>query len=145
VPFEKLVEELRPPRTRSHSLLYQFKLEFRDGERESLRLGSLAVELYRFADLVARHDLHLSLIADGPCIQAQLLYDAALFEAVTIEGWLEDFRYLLECVADNDELPVSQLRERLIKLGDERRARHESEYSDVLLRLFPTAREVAAQ
>jgi acyl carrier protein len=143
VPFEKVVEELRPPRDRSRSLLYQFKLEFADGEREAARAGSLAVEPYPFSEPPVRYDLHLTLANSGPEIRAKMLYDSALFDAGTIEAWLQDFRSLLEAVAADAGVHAGQLAELLAGAARERRARSEEEYADNLLRKFRSARRTA--
>jgi len=143
VPFEKLVEELRPPRDRSRSLLYQCKLEFTDGGREDVRAGSLAVEPYPFGEPPVRYDLHLALANSGPEIRAAMLYDSALFDAATVQGWLQDFRTLLEAVAADSGLRIGQLAELLAGAARERRARGEEEYADSLLRKFRSARRTA--
>jgi amino acid adenylation domain-containing protein len=143
VPFEKLVEELRPPRDRGRSLLYQFKLEFADGDREALRAGDLAVEPYPFAEPPVRYDLHLTLAGNGPEVRARMLYDSALFDAATVASWLQDFRGLLEAVAAGPEARVGQLAGQLARARVERSARNEEEYGDSLLRKFRSAKRAA--
>jgi amino acid adenylation domain-containing protein len=143
VPFEKLVEELRPPRDRSRSLLYQFKLEYADGAREALRAGALAVEPYPFAEPPVRYDLHLSLANAGSEVRAQMLYDSALFDAPTVAGWLADFRDLLAAVVADPAVRVGQLAELLARAGRERRARSEEAYSGAVLQKLRSAKRTA--
>jgi hypothetical protein len=148
VPFEKLVEELQPPRERGRSLLYQFKLEVADGggggRREPARLGPLAVEPYTLADPPARYDLHLSLAAVDDGMRASLLYDAALFDAATVTRWLVELRELLAAVADDPSTPLAHLDERLACGARKRRARDEEGYADALLSSFESRRKAGA-
>ena len=80
VPFEALVEHLRPTRSLSHNPLFQVMLNLVNTRQKEIALDGLSVEQQRRApDVMAKFDLNLSLSerADGALV-GDLQYDAAL-------------------------------------------------------------------
>src|SRR6185436_9912154 len=65
VPFEKLVEELRPERTLSHLPLFQAFFAFHASAGEPPRLEGLRVETLPAEGATAKFDLALFLARDG--------------------------------------------------------------------------------
>ncbi|WP_186001748.1 non-ribosomal peptide synthetase [Corallococcus sp. Z5C101001] len=119
VPFEKLVEELQPQRTLSHSPLFQAMLVLQNTPEAPLELPGLAFEpLERDFD-AAKADLTLSLTATVRGLTGTLAWRTDLFDASTVERLGEHLGILLEAAlaapdARLDALPL---------LGDAERAR----------------------
>ncbi|HVG43861.1 MAG TPA: amino acid adenylation domain-containing protein, partial [Longimicrobium sp.] len=118
VPFEKLVAELQPGRSLSHSPIFQvmFALQNTGGGEGALSgLNVSGVE----ADLEsAKFDLSLSLTATSRGLQGGVTYGTDLFEPGTIERMVRHLERVLEQVAVDADVRLSQLD----LLGDAERA-----------------------
>ncbi|HEV2735289.1 MAG TPA: condensation domain-containing protein, partial [Longimicrobiaceae bacterium] len=101
VPFERLVVELSPERSLSHSPLFQaaFSLEAAqdaDGGLAGLSVGGVGAELE-----FAKFDLSLSLAASSQGLRAGLTYGTDLWEAATMQRLLVHFTRVLEQAASD--------------------------------------------
>ncbi|HEV2852358.1 MAG TPA: non-ribosomal peptide synthase/polyketide synthase [Thermoanaerobaculia bacterium] len=100
VPFERLVEELAPPRDLRYTPLFQVMLSFQNA-LAPLELPGLRLELLEVDHGTAKLDLTLALREEGQGLAARLEYDRGLFDAATAERIAGHFRNLLEeAVAD---------------------------------------------
>src|SRR5262249_9525965 len=98
LPFELLVEHLRPSRDLSRAPLCQACLNRHPFDSGRLALGELTLEVTRLHEPGAKFDLSLH-VADGPAALGLILsYDAALFESATAVTMLDRFHALLEAV-----------------------------------------------
>jgi amino acid adenylation domain-containing protein len=98
VPFEKLVEELRPTRDASHAPLVQAVLVLEDAPTTP-ELPGLAVESLEQGSGTAKFDLNLSLRRDGAGLAGILEYNRDLFDATTAARLAERFERLAAGVA----------------------------------------------
>jgi amino acid adenylation domain-containing protein len=118
VPFEKLVAELRPERSLSHSPLFQVMFTLQNAGGEGGALPGLSVSAAG-ADLEgAKFDLSLSLAATASGLRGRLAYSTDLFEPDTIERMVGHLERLLEQVAADADARLS----RLELLGEAERA-----------------------
>jgi len=122
VPFEMLVEELKPERSLSHSPLFQVLLVLQNMERDDLELGGARLEPVDEDSHVAKLDLELNVgeLAEG--LELGWLYKQELFNGETIEWMASSFRVLLEDILERPEerirsLPLLSATERLTLLG----------------------------
>jgi amino acid adenylation domain-containing protein len=108
VPFERLVEELRPERLRTRNPLFQvaFQLEEPLAMR---RLGAAAAEVRRVDTGTAKFDLLLSVVREPQGFAVTLEYDADLFDLSTADRLLGHWRTLVEGIAANPEVRLSEL------------------------------------
>ncbi|MFJ4651275.1 amino acid adenylation domain-containing protein [Nocardia sp. NPDC088792] len=108
LPFETLVAELDPLRTRAHHPLYQVALSFQEFDERVLRLPGLTVAAVDLADAVAPIDLQLTVVPQHRAEEAAGLhcswrYATDLFDAATIEALGSRLAELLRvAVADPD-------------------------------------------
>jgi amino acid adenylation domain-containing protein len=109
LPFEKLVEELRPERSLGHTPLFQVLFTLQNNPQEALRLGPLAAEGASGGGVAAQFDLSLTVADDGEALAGALAYRAELFEGATIERMLERFRALLDAVAADPGRRLSEI------------------------------------
>jgi amino acid adenylation domain-containing protein len=95
LPFERLVEELRPERDLSRTPLFQVMFLLDNTPLETLKLGHLKVNPIEFAGRISPFDLslHLEQRADG--VKGAFEYNTDLFEASTIARVTECFLQLL--------------------------------------------------
>lgn len=111
VPFEKLVEELQPERSLSHTPLYQVAFALRAAQKGRAQLPDLGLEMtpLNFGLESAKFDLFLSVEDTGSDLKAALIYNTDLFDETTAERMLEHYRRLLEGVVAEPTRPVSAL------------------------------------
>ncbi|WP_163997838.1 non-ribosomal peptide synthetase, partial [Pyxidicoccus caerfyrddinensis] len=116
VPFEKLVEELQPQRSISHSPLFQVMLVLQNtpmaslevagspGGAAPLRIQPVDVELQS-----VKFDLTLSLARTPEGLSGTLSYRTDLFERSTVSRMAEHLATLLESAVSSPEAHVGEL------------------------------------
>jgi hypothetical protein len=109
IPFERLVEEIVPARSLSHTPLFQvtFSLQNADGAR--LRLGEGELEELDAGSGTAKFDLLFAMGDDGARLGGVLAYRAELWDAATVDRMLEHFGVLLGALAAEPGRPVEEL------------------------------------
>jgi amino acid adenylation domain-containing protein len=120
VPFEKLVAELQPERSLSHSPLFQvmFTLQNAGGGGRST-LPGLDVSGVEAEHASAKFDLSLGLAATADGLRGALNYSTELFERGTVDRMVGHLARVLEQVATDADTRLSQLE----LLGEVERAR----------------------
>src|SRR6185295_19764443 len=112
VPFERLVEELAPPRSASWTPLFQAMLTFRNLGLPPLELPGLAIVPEEVPAAAAKFDLTLSL-GDAPGTVAGLSgrfeYATELFDPATAERLAGRFVRLLVAAVAAPEAPLGEL------------------------------------
>ncbi|MEW2624086.1 amino acid adenylation domain-containing protein [Streptomyces sp. NPDC048106] len=111
VPFERLVEELRPERDLSRNPLFQAMLVLNEQAVRSVEVPGLHVEPVELANGGAKFDLtlYLSENASGGGLDGQLVYATDLFDRATGERLLAALTRLLASAAADPTRPVSEL------------------------------------
>ncbi|HEU4880656.1 MAG TPA: condensation domain-containing protein, partial [Longimicrobium sp.] len=124
VPFEKLVAELQPERSLSHSPLFQVMFTLEDVGGEAGALSGLKVGGVGEAMEIAKFDLSLTLAATPRGLRGGLNYSTDLFERGTVERMIGHLSRVLEQVAADADVRLSRLelldeteRARLLALG----------------------------
>ena len=100
LPFEKLVEELKPQRDLSRNPLVQVLFVMQNTPRPSLELPGVSVKWLELGAETARFDVVLFVSENERQIKATWLYNAELFERATIERMSRQFERLLERVVE---------------------------------------------
>ena len=108
VPFERLVDALRPERTLGHAPLFQvlFQLDDDAGAPAASRAADPAPEA---AGVAARFDLTLLLRSGESGIHGELQYAADRFDRGTAERMAEHLARVLEQAASHPERHVSRM------------------------------------
>jgi amino acid adenylation domain-containing protein len=109
MPFERLLEELKPERTLSHSPLFQVLMTLQNAAAEPPRLGDLAVESLPIAGETAKFDLSAYFEDRGDRIWASFQYNADIFEPATIRWMLGHFLNLLDGALSDPGRPLLRL------------------------------------
>nr|QEO74317.1 AMP-dependent synthetase and ligase [uncultured bacterium] len=123
VPFERVVEEVRPERSLDHAPLFQVMLALDNTGRGEVRLGGLKAEAEEVGAGAAKFDLTVSVREEGGRLVGGAEYSTELFEAGTVARLLEHYGRLLEAAAEDDEagvwrLPLLSEGERLRQVGE---------------------------
>lgn len=98
LPFETIVEQLRPHRDASRNPLFQVFINLIDTTRGEQTLLDREFKLFPFQSAGAQFDLALQILNDGTGLTFQWRYDTALFEESTIRRTAGHFRTLLEAL-----------------------------------------------
>lgn len=109
VPFERLVEELNPQRSRAFSPLFQVMYIFQNNAPRALDLAALAVTPFPAGNAATKFDLTLSLEEREGTISGFLEYRRDLFEVTTIERMAANFQVLVAGIAADPDAPVGTL------------------------------------
>ncbi len=109
LPFEKLVQELRPQRDPSRNPLTQVMFALQNAPGEELGLPGLRCSRVQLCADTAKFDLTLSLSEEPDGLRGQLEYATDLFEAGTIERLVGHWRVLLEAIVADPGQAISKL------------------------------------
>jgi amino acid adenylation domain-containing protein len=109
LPFERLVEELRPERSLSHSALFQVLFTLQNSAVPTPHLAGLEVESVRLERGIARFDLTLYLRDEADGLGALLEYNTDLFDAATAGRMLGHYQTLLESIVADPDRRISSL------------------------------------
>ncbi|HLK61157.1 MAG TPA: condensation domain-containing protein, partial [Chthonomonadaceae bacterium] len=109
LPFEKLVEELSPERSLSHSPLFQVLFIFQNAPRGTDDLDGLKVEALQSEGVTAKFDLNLIIAPEGNGLRVSLEYNTDLFDGDRIERMLGHFQTLLQAIVADPDREISRL------------------------------------
>ncbi|MEO6193523.1 MAG: amino acid adenylation domain-containing protein, partial [Thermoanaerobaculia bacterium] len=118
VPFEKLVEELSPERSLSHSPIFQVMLTYLNVPREEFAAEGLKMTPMGVASGTSKFDLTLSVRIDGERTILDLEHSTELFDPATIGRMSGHLVRLLESALAEPGRRVAELP--LLGLGEER-------------------------
>jgi amino acid adenylation domain-containing protein len=115
VPFEQVVERLKPRRSSSYGALFQIMFNMdtskaNSSEKEEGReLAGLAMMPLTRARVAAQFDLMLDVIEHKEGLRLSFIYNTALFEAATIARMGGRLKNLLRGVVANPEARIEEL------------------------------------
>ncbi len=109
LPFEKLVEELRPDRDLSRNPLFQVMFVLQNTPRPLPQPAGLNIERFDVLPATSPFDLSLYLRERGGKLIGFVEYNTDLFEPSTIERMIGHFETLLKGIVADPEQPISTL------------------------------------
>lgn len=107
LPFEKLVETVVHERDRSHAPLFQAALVFQNTPRNFSTTTGLRIEPMLVDNGTAKYDLTFFFWEEEDQLVGHVEYRTSLFELQTIEGFIAQFKTLLEHVTRDPGQPLS--------------------------------------
>jgi hypothetical protein len=110
LPFEKVVEALRPKRDPSHNPLFVVNFRAQAAARPTLELPGARTEQIAVDIGFSRFDLALELELRDDGLAGYFEYNQALFVEETIVGLVEDLEALLVQVVADPQVPVLAIR-----------------------------------
>ncbi len=126
LPFDKVVEALKPQRNLSYNPLFQVMFSFHDAHLPDLSLPGLTIRQHEaLTNQSAKFDLDIVVIPrseqrvgrnskdEAPGIETEGItvvweYNRDLFDTVTIEQMMEQYQTLLEGIVTNPDRRISQ-------------------------------------
>ncbi|HEX9939154.1 MAG TPA: amino acid adenylation domain-containing protein, partial [Longimicrobium sp.] len=109
LPFERLVAELSPERSLSHSPLFQVAFSLDNAQDTAGALAGLSVEGVGTQLQGAKFDLSLGLAVGAEGARGGLTYSTDLWEAATIQRLVGHFTRLVEQAAADPDARISQV------------------------------------
>jgi hypothetical protein len=106
VPFEKVVEELRPERAAGQQRFFRVWFVLQNAPMQPLRLPGLLLSDFKVERTTAQFDLALSVVEAGARVVGTLDYNSDLFDADTVAEMLARFTVLLQGAAAAPETPL---------------------------------------
>jgi aspartate racemase len=109
VPFERVVEELNPPRDLSRSPIFQIAYAWQGATASGFRLAGLEARPLEVESGRARFDLTLFMLERSDGLAAALAYNLDLFKPETIHRMLQHFSILLGSIVESPDARVDDL------------------------------------
>ncbi|MDA8018154.1 MAG: amino acid adenylation domain-containing protein [Thermoanaerobaculia bacterium] len=111
VPFERVIEAVRPERSLDRNPLFQVMFAFQNrlGVERALPTSELSFEPLPLVNGEAKFDLTLSLEQTAAGVRGHLEYEAGLFEPSTIEALAAGFLNVVETLARQPEQRIDDL------------------------------------
>lgn len=109
VPFEQVVELVRPARNPSHSPIYQVLMVMQNFETERIDLPGATLQLVEVPPQSVASDMVLLFRETANGLLGRIAYATALFDRTTIERWAGYLLRLLEAMAADGTQRVAVL------------------------------------
>ncbi len=109
LPFERLVEELRPERDLSRSALFQVLFVYQNAPLPKLEFGNLKVSSWDVDSGTSKFDLSLFIVEQNEGLRGTLEYSTELFEPATAARLVGHLCTLLEAAATDPHQRLSDL------------------------------------
>jgi alpha-ketoglutarate-dependent taurine dioxygenase len=112
LPFDKLVEALRPERQNNRAPLFQVKVVFNDRPTPPLQLPGLEMSLIEIETGMTQLDLILFLVDAPEGVRVCFEYSTDLFDGTTIARMAENYAALIASVTAAPDAAISTLKTR---------------------------------
>ncbi|MGO1073868.1 amino acid adenylation domain-containing protein, partial [Lysobacter sp. CA199] len=109
LPFDRIVEVVKPPRSTAHSPVFQVMLAWQSQAEDRLNLAGIEVAEQALATTTVPFELILDLRDTGTGIEGALGYMTSLFDADTVSRYADYWHRLLRGMVADSERAVAQL------------------------------------
>ena len=109
LPFERLLQVLKPDRGRDRPPLFQVKLVLQNDWLPSAQVGGVTWRPMEIVNWTAKCDLFLSLIDRSDRLTGFIEYSTDLFDAPRVRHWFQQLEVLLAAMVANPEVRLSAL------------------------------------
>jgi amino acid adenylation domain-containing protein len=109
VPFEKVIEALRPDRSLDHEPLVRIACSFLPAPASALDLPGVEATYGEIPNGGSKFDLHFVISEHGRDLTVSAEYNGDIFDGETIQAHLERYRLLLESAVAAPERAVADL------------------------------------
>jgi amino acid adenylation domain-containing protein len=96
MPFDKLVQELKPENDMSRTALFDVLFQFDDREQVSLGFGAAEARVIETNLGYGKYDLNLAMERNAAGLSGTMVYNADIYEGTTIEQMIGHFEAMLE-------------------------------------------------
>lgn len=109
VPFEKVVDEVEPERSLSHSALFQTMFVLQNLPFAGETSDQLTLAPFEFKQVTSKFDLTLTVLETEQGLLTHFEYNTDLFRAETIERMAQHFQQLLWGIVAEPDRPIGEI------------------------------------
>ncbi|WP_144931527.1 MULTISPECIES: non-ribosomal peptide synthase/polyketide synthase, partial [unclassified Pseudomonas] len=109
LPFEQVVEVVRPLRSLSHSPVFQAMLSWQNNETGGMELSELSLQGLGVTSRTAKFDVLLDMALIDGRLFGSLEYATALFDQATMERYLGYLECILRAMVADEQALVAQI------------------------------------
>lgn len=109
VPFDQLVEVLRPTRDPRYNPLFQTLFSLQNISREPINMGEVTLKQVQVETSTAKFDLSLELVETAQGLEGSLEYSSDLFEADTASRIVGHLQMLLEGIVSHPDQFIGEI------------------------------------
>jgi amino acid adenylation domain-containing protein len=142
VPFEKLVEAIKPERTLRHTPLFQVKLNLHNFEAGRLALPDLELSGFKTGHEALDLDLMFVLSETTAGLNGFISYKTELFDAERIIRLKAQFELVLETIVQTPHITNSELWQALAELDQQEQASRHIEREELKLKRFKNIKPI---
>ena len=132
VPFDKLVEELKPERNSSYHPLVQVLFVQQNTPRNASPMPGIETTPYML-EMPSKFDIVVFVNETDKGISSTWLYDSDLFDSSTIARMASLFQLVLESVTADPALTISNLTQTLAQADQQQRLTQHKEFQEISL------------
>jgi amino acid adenylation domain-containing protein len=109
MPFDRLVQELKPEKDMSRTALFDVLFRFEEDELPELGFGHARAQMVDTNLGHGKYDLSLSVRAGRGGFEGTLVYNADIYDGETIDRMVRHFRVMLEAVTSAPERKLGDI------------------------------------
>ncbi|MDV2998930.1 MAG: Linear gramicidin synthase subunit B [Chroococcopsis gigantea SAG 12.99] len=109
VPFEKIVEEINPPRNINHTPIFQVLFQLRNFSRGKIETDGLTFEEFKGDQILTAFDVTLDISEVEKGLSCSFEYNSDLWESITIERMAGHFENLLSAIVSDPRMTIARL------------------------------------
>ncbi|KTF33203.1 non-ribosomal peptide synthetase, partial [Xanthomonas translucens] len=143
LPFEQIVEALKPVRSTAHSPLFQVMFAWQNAPEGHLALPGLTLQPVALPMQTVQFDLEIAMAEHGDVLVGSLGYATALFERSSIERHVALFIATLRAMVAGARTPVARLP--LLSAADHAQLRQCNDAAGVVIDAMPVHRLLERQ
>ncbi|WP_437515457.1 type I polyketide synthase [Sorangium sp. So ce1099] len=143
LPFDRLVEALRPKGAVGHVALFDAKFVMRNVHVPAMKLEGLELEALEGEAMTTAFDFVLTIAEVGDSFRFGVEYSSELYRSATVDNFLNDYRQILATAAARPEARISELRAELERAAAARRELERKSARGAALDRLTTARRRA--
>lgn len=141
VPFDKLVEELQPPRDPARTPLVQVVFDFVSNPVTLPSLPGLDLRILPFGEQAGKFDLVLNIEVREQRLEGALQYNTDLFDRSTAARILKHFELVLQRAVEDSQVTVSALKDALAECDKELQRAERAGFREQRQRMMRQAKE----
>jgi non-ribosomal peptide synthetase component F len=143
VPFEKVIEMLRPERDLSRQSLFQVKINVDADLIGALELKGLTLSLFELPDDIARYDMQLFVTDTKEKMVVSMVYNIELFDVPTATRMGRQFETLLQEIVLRPDARLNEFDEVLARADKKEQEMQEKNYKNSIQQRLRQMRQKA--